>query len=318
MRRVRKVKEMRFLALVVRLTAAFWATLLILDPALLVSGGARAASLNLVASILPVSRSVQIPGPPPTTFAVILNAGSFTATNVRITLVNTGLPFTFTYQETDPITNLPFGPLNPGVDIPPHSVKTFLMVMMATGEIPPTNLRFNFQGDNTSPAPLFPGVNTFLFSSSLTPVPDPVALSATCKSDDNISQTVNIPGSVGIGVFAAATVNLGTGTTMTVFPSSFVPSIGAGTKFLPVLLSICQTDPGTGACLAPPTPSVTLFIGAGATPTFAVFVHQVGPTEIEFRPELNRIFVQFVENTTGLLRGLTSVAVRNHDPICAP
>jgi hypothetical protein len=40
---------------------------------------------------------------------------------------------------------------------------------------------------------------------------------------------------------------------------------------VPVVLSVCETNPSTGACLALPTPTVTTTIGAGQTPTFAVF-----------------------------------------------
>jgi hypothetical protein len=84
---------------------------------------------------------------------------------------------------------------------------------------------------------------------------------------------------------------------------------------LPVSLSLCQTNPGTGACLAAPSSSVTLTIGAGATPTFAVFVQGSGP--IVFEPATKRVFVRFKDGGT-VTRGETSVAVRTHRPACAP
>ncbi|MDE2180246.1 MAG: hypothetical protein KGJ40_05270, partial [candidate division NC10 bacterium] len=76
---------------------------------------------------------------------------------------------------------------------------------------------------------------------------------------------------------------------------------------LPVSLALCQTNPATGACLAPPTPSVTTPIDATATPTFGIFVTGSGP--IPFDPAHNRIVVRFTDSG-GVVRGATSVAVR--------
>ena len=72
-------------------------------------------------------------------------------------------------------------------------------------------------------------------------------------------------------------------------------------------LSICETSPGTGACLAPPASTVTTTINANATPTFGVFVIGTGP--IPFDPAANRIFVRFTDGD-GVTRGSTGVAVR--------
>jgi hypothetical protein len=52
---------------------------------------------------------------------------------------------------------------------------------------------------------------------------------------------------------------------------------------------------------------VTLPIGAGAQPTFAIFVTGTGP--IAFDPATRRIFVRF-KDPAGVTRGATSVAVR--------
>ncbi|MGH7392445.1 MAG: hypothetical protein ACREM3_23760 [Candidatus Rokuibacteriota bacterium] len=71
-------------------------------------------------------------------------------------------------------------------------------------------------------------------------------------------------------------------------------------------LSICQTDPTTGACLAAPGPSVTTRIDAGATPTFGVFV--AGGGVVQFDPGASRIHIRF-KDAGGVTRGSTSVAV---------
>ena len=79
-----------------------------------------------------------------------------------------------------------------------------------------------------------------------------------------------------------------------------------GGASLPVIIFICQTNPGTGACLASPSSTVTTTINANATPTFAVFVQ--GSGNVPFDPAANRIFVRF--SSGGVTRGSTSVAVR--------
>jgi hypothetical protein len=81
-----------------------------------------------------------------------------------------------------------------------------------------------------------------------------------------------------------------------------------------VAVSVCETRPSTGACLAPPGSAVTRVIDQGETPTFGVFVSGTGP--VPFDPAVTRIFVRFTEDTvngTAILavtRGATSVAVR--------
>jgi len=146
-----------------------------------------------------------------------------------------------------------------------------------------------------APAASITGVNTLNLSASTQPVPDIVALAAS--GDPGY---VDIPGATGTGVFAVATVNLGIDATITA-------SANTGAANLPVTLLVCQTDPTSGACLAPPAATVTTSIAANATPTFGVFV--TGGAAVADMPGVNRIFVTFTDSG-GTLRGETSVAVR--------
>jgi len=72
--------------------------------------------------------------------------------------------------------------------------------------------------------------------------------------------------------------------------------------------NLCQTDPDTGQCLAPPSSVVTLSSAGGATPTFSIFLQSDGQP-IAFAPASSRVFVRF-KDASGALRGSTSVAVR--------
>ena len=78
-------------------------------------------------------------------------------------------------------------------------------------------------------------------------------------------------------------------------------------RTLPMNLTLCQTNPTTGACLALPASSVTTTINANATPIFGIFVQ--GSGNVPFNPATNRIFVRF-KDAGAVTRGSTSVAVR--------
>jgi hypothetical protein len=111
---------------------------------------------------------------------------------------------------------------------------------------------------------------------------------------------VDIPGATGTGVFAVATVNLGIDATITA-------AANTGTENVPVTLSICETDPTSGACLAAPALSATTDIPPNATPTFGIFV--TGNAAVVNSPGVDRVFMTFTDSG-GTLRGETSVAVR--------
>jgi hypothetical protein len=101
-------------------------------------------------------------------------------------------------------------------------------------------------------------------------------------------------------VFSVATVNVGANGVITATADT-----GSGSP--PVSMSLCQTNPITGACLAAPSASVVTTINANETPTFGVFV--TGAATVLFNPANNRIFVRF-KDAGGVTRGATSVAVR--------
>jgi len=254
----------------------------------------EAIKSNLVSSVLPASRSVVL-GSPATAFATIINAGQIPALGCSIAPVPS-LPAGFAFQTTDPATNQVTGTPNTPVNIPAGGSQPFVVAFMPTATFGPTDVQLKFSCANNVTAPVQSGLNTLLLSASTTPVPDIVALAATINGDG----IVNVPGPAGTGVFAVATVNAGAGGQLTA-------SADAGIANLPVTLSICQTNPGTGECLTAPLPTVTVQIEASATPTFGIFVK--GSGNVAFDPAFNRIFLRF-KDAGNAVRGATSVAVR--------
>jgi hypothetical protein len=252
------------------------------------------APTNLVAAVLPASRSVAVNGTA-TAFATIINAGTTTATACSIAPTST-LPLTFHYQTTNPSTNALTGKVDTPVDIAAGASQTFVIALTPTAVIDPTNATFAFGFcTGTAPAPVVIGLNTLLLSGSTSPTPDVVALSATATNDG----ILHVPGSSGTGAFATATVNVGTGDTITA-------SANTGSATLPLALTICQTNPQNGQCQAAPAATVTTTINPNATPTFSIFGTASGT--IPFDPANSRIFVVFSDSSNAV-RGETSVAV---------
>ncbi|HEV8439177.1 MAG TPA: hypothetical protein VGT40_13865 [Methylomirabilota bacterium] len=249
---------------------------------------------SLAAAILPTSRSVQV-GTAATAFATIINPGSSPADGCAPRSMSQ-VPASFTFQTTDPATNAVIGSPDTPANIPAGGRQTYVLAFTPAAPIVPTDITVGFSCDNRALAPVTVGVNTLLLVASLSPVPDIIAVGATLGNDG----IVDIPGPSGTGVFAVATSNVGTA-------GLIVVTADTGEATLPVQLALCQTNPATGACLAAPSPTVTLSIAAGATPTFGVFV--TGSGNVPFDPGAHRIFVRFTDDGA-VTRGSTSVAVR--------
>lgn len=246
---------------------------------------------SLVAAVLPASRSVQV-GTPASAFATVINAGTSAARSVVISSVLNGQ---FVYQTTDPLTNTPSGAPNAPVDIAPGESQTYVIALTRTASLAPTDVAYTFRASNADPAPTHAGINTLLLSVSTDPAPDIVALAATVAGDG----IARIAPESRLGAFAVAAVNVGAGGLITAIADT-------GSARLPLVLTLCQTDPASARCLSDPAPSVTLRIEAAETPTFSVFMLADGA--IPFDAVRNRVFVRFKDdaNTT---RGTTSVAV---------
>jgi hypothetical protein len=256
-----------------------------------------ASNLQQLAAVLPVSRSVQNGGTAATAFVTIINSGSSTAQSCIIsTDYATGhLLSSFLYQTTNPATNALTGIPNTPVDIPAGGAQTFLIALQPTLAYPPDFANFMIYCANANPAPIVSGLNTLLLSASATPVPDIVALGATINNDG----IIHVPTATNAGSFAVATVNVGGA-------ADTITAVANTSTTLPVTLTVCQTNPVTGVCLAPAAASASTTINPGDTPTFGIFANATG--SVSFDPTNNRVFVIFTDST-GTVRGATSVAV---------
>lgn len=258
------------------------------------------ANVNLLAAVLPTSRSVQA-GNLATAFATIINAGSDDASTCTIAPATT-VAVQFAFFTTDPTTNALTSQANIPVTIPGHNgLQTFLIELTPTMPFNATDVGFTFTCANAkAPAVSTKGVNTLTLSASTTPVPDIIALGGS--ADPGYADLSKL----GVGVFAVATDNIGSADNITV-------AANTGGVTLPVTLLVCQTDPTSGVCTSnkgAASASVTTMIKNSDTPTFGIFIDSAGAA-IADNPAVNRAFVTFTDST-GALRGETSVAIRTH------
>jgi len=251
-----------------------------------------------VAAVLPGSRTVPV-GFTATAFATVLNTASSPASSCTIS-PPPDLAADFAYQQTDPITNVPMGPLDPLIDIEANGSATFIFAFTPEETFETTDLALDFScGNAINSAPSISGVNTFTLSAPPGLSSDVVAIAATVGNTGINS----IPTSLGSGAFAVATTNLGDAETITA-------SADSGDAELPVGFFVCPTNPATGACLSTPASSVTQTMATNETATFAVFAQLTDSNAlIEFAPAESRAFVRF-RNAAGDLRGSTSVALQ--------
>jgi hypothetical protein len=136
-----------------------------------------------------------------------------------------------------------------------------------------------------------------LLSFDPNPVPDIIPIGTTTSNDG----IVHIAGNTGLAVLATAAINIGSAATLTV-----KPQLSAS---LPVTLTICETNPSTGACLATLSPTVSRTFNTNDLATFTVVAQ--GSGNVPFDPANNRILLDFVDSQ-GVIRGETSAAVRTN------
>jgi hypothetical protein len=260
-----------------------------------------------VSAVLPSSRSVQV-GVAATAFASVINTGSQAATGCTISPA-TSTPSTFTFRRTDPATNQPLGNNNEAATIAPGAVQTFVLSLTPTGVFGSTEIQFNFACASGTPAPVFPGVNTFLLSSAATAPPDIITIAATLTND---GVTV-VPGTSAnaTGVMTVAALNLGPSTALTVRPR-------LSNNSMPVTVTVCEVNTATAQCLAPAAASlestVKLASAGQGFSGYTVFVK--ASAVVAFQPQSFRVVLEFVD-AGGVVRGATSTAVITRD-IVAP
>lgn len=150
---------------------------------------ATTTGTEILAAVLPSSRAVQS-GRVATVFGTILNPGTASAVACEIA-GSAGVAVTVTYQAIDASTGQPVAAPGIPVDIAAGAAQTYVIALVPTAFLAPTEFTLRFQCENTRPAPVVVGVNTLLFSAPAAPSADVVAVAATLDNDG----IVEVPGS---------------------------------------------------------------------------------------------------------------------------
>lgn len=259
-----------------------------------------AAAQTLAAAVLPSGRSVTV-GATATAYASVINTGSVAATGCSITPV-TQVAASFSYQTTNSATNAPTGSPNTPANIPAGGAQSFVFSFTPTAAFAPADISLSFNCANASAANVVSGVNTLLLSASASAVPDIIATAATTTNDG----VAHIPTASGTGFFSTAAINIGSPGSLTV-----APVVLGGAQ---VNAFVCETNPATAACLAPPSASVTSGVSTNETRTYSVFVAGKGSlVPADFAAK--RVRLEF-KDAGGAVRGATSVAVCTGSAIC--
>jgi hypothetical protein len=181
------------------------------------------------------------------------------------------------------------------VSVAAGATQSFLVAFTPNAPYVPTNVVLGYDCDNEPAVVPILGVNTLLLTFSATPVPDMIAVGLT-PSNDGYSHT---GGTTGTGIFAIAATNIGASGQLTA-------GVLLSNSTMPLTATVCQTNPSTGQCLAPPAPSVTTTINQNQNTTWTVFLTASGT--IAQDPANNRVIFGFIDGN-GVPRGATSTAV---------
>ena len=258
----------------------------LITPDLTANGGSNGDGTGnpggpIFGAALPGQRVFSLGGPGVTYFGTIINSGTVDAENCSIQ-IDDSVPAQFSFQTTD-ANNAAVGTANTPIDIPAGGSQSFVFTITPTEAFPSTTVGLVYDCENSEPASSFAGVNTVDILSVDGPAPDIIAIALTI-TDDGIGLLSGPTGTVAV---AMATVNVGTVGEVTVQTDTGAVDLG-------VSVSLCQTNPGNGSCLAPPTSEVTLTYESNDTPTFSFFI--TGSTPIALNPAVNRLNIRFMQN----------------------
>ncbi len=254
---------------------------------------------EIVSAVLPGARSVAI-NQPATAFATVINASSQTLSGCQIRMpgnTQASIPADFQFRASDANNNF-IAPPNQPMTVPAGGRQDFVFGITPRGAMNSNDLGMVFICDGTLPAQSIPGLNTFILSAASSPSPDMVAIGVTLSNDGIVS----LPGPSGLNLFVASVINIGA-------PDSITATVDDGGRGLPLAVTLCQTNPSTGACINPTTPGGQV-VFSSATNGIATFTITVqGNGNIPFDPANNRLFMRF-KTADGVTRGATNVAVR--------
>ncbi len=242
-----------------------------------------APAAKILTAVLPSARATASGGTV-TAFSTLLNTSAVEATACQLALSSSVGISSFIWRETD-ATNTPIGLNNPTFNVPAQGSKTFVVALTTSGTFAARDFAVVGRCSNALDSPISTGVNALKVTSSAAAPPDVISIVATTGQP---AGTVTLPSDGSPAAFAVAAVNIGTAAAaIRVQPS-------AGGDALPVAATVCETNPSTGACLAPASTHVVVSFATNEIRTFTVFA--AGSGTIPFDPAAYRFHVGFLRD----------------------
>jgi virginiamycin B lyase len=256
---------------------------------------------SLTSAVLPGGRTVT-PGTPATVYATMINSSASQLDNCGVSLPGTApVSMTIDYQTTDASSNALTGTANVPFSLSANGgTQSLILTLNSPTQTSADNLPLNYSCNGSSAA-VIGGLNTLDANFVADAAPDNIVVIAS-QTPGLVS--MSIPGA---GAFSVATANDG-GSDINALT---MVSVDTGLAVLPVKVSVCQTNPGTGVCLAPPEPQGFYNLPAGTEATFAVFITATG--SVPFDPANNRVFIRFIDFDDFLatyVSGSASIAIQ--------
>lgn len=172
--------------------------------------------------------------------------------------------------------------------------QNFLLTFVASQPFAPRDIELGFGCSRTSGnadmvwGPVMTGTNTFKLAATSAATPD-VLVVADSTSKDAI---VHLPSYGGVEAMALAALNIGSDTASGSMYA--VPDFGED-RLLPFTLTICETNPADGTCLAPPATEVLTSMGSGVPRTFTIFASGDQEAGAQLYPDIAKIGVTFYD-----------------------
>lgn len=259
---------------------------------------------QLFAATAPGARSGVVGGDAITAFVSVVASAGRQVENCVMTVPD-GAPVSLTYRATN-ASNEAIGGDNPIFSVDGSTPSTFVMALTPNETTPAEGYLFHpvIECAAEYAAPVV-GVNSLALSIGAEAGPDIISIGATPTSDG----VVRINGNPGVEAFTAAATNIGAGDgSGAADEATITVTADTGDAQLPLLLTVCETDPNTGQCLADQADSVeTVFTGSDVK-FFTAFVYTDGADGVTFDPANARVFLRFTD-ANGVLRSVTGAAV---------
>jgi YVTN family beta-propeller protein len=256
----------------------------------IVAGGSFIAPPRspLTATVSPLARSVTV-GAHPVVRATLSNNGATPLACGVEALPPSANDLQLSYLPTN-AAGASTGPADKQVTVAGHATQFFDITLTSKTAQAVTSLPLIFNCNGVTRAPSVAGVNTLDLAFSANKTADVIARAYI----DTVTVPVN-----GNRNFAVSTNNVGAADTLTI-------SADDNGALLPLAITVCPSNPKTGACLSAAGKSISVPFAANEKQTFLVSVHAAD--YIPPVPNQSRIFVRF-KDKTGASRGLASVAV---------